>query len=307
MTQMKMMDHAAPIAGLGIIDVDGKFWPTPDVPTDEPWRMSFDIINPPMAQHLLDNHQNIRPMRPSKVKAYYRDMLDGNWGLTPEGLILNADGTLMNGQHRCKAIILSNTQHVFAIYRYKQQVDPRGIPLDRGAPRSTADVYQLENRDAQLAARIGQLHTGVQPTAAETKRYYDAFESEIVALREACGGCAKNRTSAATKTAVIARMLGELPGVQAEILEQWRKFVLLDFDGMWTSIGSLVRSMDRHPLKGHWDVTNRTYTGFNTYRRSLSRISTKLQNSNIDEIRGVLHQHYQSRTSGTSNGTSDES
>ena len=67
-------------------------------------------ITPSMAMEWLENNiETNRTVRDSVVSKYARDMRNGNWKITHQGIAFNSDGKLIDGQHRLWAIVESNT------------------------------------------------------------------------------------------------------------------------------------------------------------------------------------------------------
>ena len=65
-------------------------------------------ITPEIARWLLEhNAQNPRKVNNSVVRRYAEDMRSSNWHLNGEGIVIDWDGNMRNGQHRCLACIES--------------------------------------------------------------------------------------------------------------------------------------------------------------------------------------------------------
>jgi hypothetical protein len=119
------------------------------------WSVSIVLITTDKAQEMLQKNSINRRLRPGTVKKYSLIMESGNWLLTPEAICFDADGVLLNGQHRLHAIVSSNTAQECVIWR--------NVPsevfsvIDRGQTRSFSDAYGTEKRlseCANFAARI---------------------------------------------------------------------------------------------------------------------------------------------------------
>lgn len=63
-------------------------------------------ITPSMAKKLLDNQIGNRPLNPSRVIQYALAMEAGKWRNNGAPIILNDEGKMFDGQHRCEAAIL---------------------------------------------------------------------------------------------------------------------------------------------------------------------------------------------------------
>lgn len=91
------------------------------------------LITPKYAQELIDsmaNRPNYRPVTPSKVFNYAKDIEGGNWHLNGETIKLRPDGSLFDGQHRCLAVVRANKP----IRSWVIWADDE-MGVDRGQPR----------------------------------------------------------------------------------------------------------------------------------------------------------------------------
>lgn len=64
-------------------------------------------ISPKIAQKWVDSNHGNRNISPRNVEKYVRDMLEGNWSLTHQGIAFYKSGRFADGQHRLHAIIKS--------------------------------------------------------------------------------------------------------------------------------------------------------------------------------------------------------
>lgn len=66
-------------------------------------------VTPAMAHDWMKQNTHNRTLRSSVVERYARDMASGEWRLTHQGIALDGNGIVLDGQHRLQAIIDSNT------------------------------------------------------------------------------------------------------------------------------------------------------------------------------------------------------
>jgi hypothetical protein len=111
----------------------------------------YQIITPAMARQWLEksNTKN-RPMKEETVMAFARDMKSGNWLRTHQGIAFDADGRLLDGQHRLAAIVRSGvTIEMLVTTGLPSTVEGKAITtmdaVDRGVPRSIADQLALSH------------------------------------------------------------------------------------------------------------------------------------------------------------------
>ena len=96
------------------------------------------MVDPALALEWLQrNIETNRPLRPTVVENYADEMRRGEWHLTHQGIALDIDGNLIDGQHRLAAVIKANV-----IVPMMVTVNaPRGsfVALDGGVKRTLAD------------------------------------------------------------------------------------------------------------------------------------------------------------------------
>ena len=129
-------------------------------------------ITPSVAKLMLDKHLNSftesdptlqRKLKPGVVSGYARAMRSGTWGLTHQGIAIDDNGFLVDGQHRLEAIVESGVTITLLV--------TTGVPsngdgtsngvsvidmIDRGSPRSVGDQLYIRHgvKDANNVAAI---------------------------------------------------------------------------------------------------------------------------------------------------------
>lgn len=77
----------------------------PNLPdTDEPTAVVIDVT-PELARVWLRANTRNRNTRERAVTEYARDMVAGHWNLNGEAIKFAYDGSLLDGQHRLRAVI----------------------------------------------------------------------------------------------------------------------------------------------------------------------------------------------------------
>lgn len=101
-------------------------------------KVSIRMIGPAEAKALLTkNAINQRPLRSADVKRYTIDMIKGNWIDDVSAITLDADGNLINGQHRLRSIVESGTVQSFIVAENWPSESMR--MMDQGNKRSQLD------------------------------------------------------------------------------------------------------------------------------------------------------------------------
>lgn len=103
---------------------------------------TVQLVTPGMAAAwLLKRDSNQRALSQATVDSYVRDMQDGAWSLTHQGIAFNREGLLIDGQHRLAAIVASGVP-VSMLVTFGVDGD-FSAPIDQGRGRSVNDITKL--------------------------------------------------------------------------------------------------------------------------------------------------------------------
>lgn len=122
-------------------------------------KAEVEVITPEKAQSLLANSDfKNRVLNKDTVARYANAMRQGQWKANGEGIIMNCNGAVMNGQHRLHAIIKANTPISTLIVR-GVELDAFDT-MDTGRKRSNSDVLGIAGYTdrANLAAALLVVH-----------------------------------------------------------------------------------------------------------------------------------------------------
>ncbi len=106
--------------------------------------MRFKVVNmtPEWATHLLkNNHPNNRNMKPRRVETFERDMIAGHWKLTHQGIAIDEDGFLIDGQNRLQAVV--NCGAIVPMLIVNNVPRKAMVAADYTACRSVADSARI--------------------------------------------------------------------------------------------------------------------------------------------------------------------
>lgn len=101
------------------------------------------IIDPAMAQVMLDHNEGNRNIRPSKLDQYKRDMREGRYKFNGESLIVAKNGRINDGQHRLRAILETNLAFK-SVVSFGVSLDAIDT-IDIGAARTGADALSIDD------------------------------------------------------------------------------------------------------------------------------------------------------------------
>lgn len=150
-------------------------------------------VTPEKAAAWLHNNFRNRPMSDDVVAAYARDMKDGRWVPTHQGIAFNDRDELIDGQHRLQAIIRSGvTVRMMVTFGLASTISGSEMTtmdaVDRGRPRSVADQLRIQHgmkngaAIAAICATIGGVCYGERTrrlSVGQTLEIYRAFEEPI--------------------------------------------------------------------------------------------------------------------------------
>lgn len=107
----------------------------------EKQRTDLEMISPKMAEEYLLANTHNRPLSEGTVEALADEMRAGRWRLHHQGIAFDTEGTLRDGQHRLKAIVLSGKTLAIMVTR---GIDPSVFDvIDAHRPRKIGDQLQL--------------------------------------------------------------------------------------------------------------------------------------------------------------------
>lgn len=125
--------------------------------------LNTNIVNvtPAIARMYLktikDRGNNIsvrqRSVKERKVEKYAQQMRAGNWMVNGQPIIFSDLGYLLDGMHRCEAIILAETPiKCFVVEGVKEETM---VTIDQGAPRTHADILTMAKFPKKIATILG--------------------------------------------------------------------------------------------------------------------------------------------------------
>jgi len=161
-------------------------------PSAEP-RIERMTITPEMAAHWLENNNtNNRTVSEALVRKFARDMQNGHWDCTHQGIAFDTNNVLLDGQHRLWAIVYAEVPvDMFVGFGFSRDMLPK---VDAGKKRSVADSLRLGGKHGRVTrAEVGVLNVllgGIAGPASLTPSeaseamfpHHDAIQFAIKAL-----------------------------------------------------------------------------------------------------------------------------
>jgi hypothetical protein len=143
------------------------------------------VVTPALARVFLEvegeEDRRNRPSNKLTVEAYARDMAAGKWTLTGESFAFDQAGTMWNGGHRCRAILLSKASIVSEV---AFGIEKGAVPnIDSGRARTNANyLHFLGEKDVtalnSAILKLAGWDTGLimRPSNAEKRTRQEVWE-----------------------------------------------------------------------------------------------------------------------------------
>lgn len=246
---------------------------------------SVVLITPALAAEMLKRNTCNRPMTTTKVDAIAKDIADGRWRLTHQGIAFSSAGDLIDGQHRLKGIVVAGIAVSMMVTRglCHESIEAMDTGLVRRAHHVLAIVdgvtLSTNTRAAVIAAMILARHGRFQPSRTITVHdlraalaEHGADVSPIVNILHA----KHDKLASAPITATLAIVHRTRP-------EKAIEFTRLLRDGAGLSVGHPVLTFRDYALRAgsaggaapREDISLRLFAAFDAFLAGNSRAHLK--------------------------------
>lgn len=139
----------------------------------------LEKVTPESARRMLSNNIKNRRLKPRLVNQLVSDIKSGDFHITHQGIALDKDGNLIDGQHRLSAVIAAGQPVEMYVTR---GLDPEMMNVvDIGAKRTQADVLAIHGHGSSIvlsaAATIyNGFLTGAYSETGKGGRYMNNFK-----------------------------------------------------------------------------------------------------------------------------------
>ncbi len=215
-----------------------------------PLHASVVDVSPEMAAKWLEkNHINNRPIAWRRVEAFSNDMRAGAWVLHHQAVAFGKDGTLLDGQHRLQAVVMSGCTVKMLVVR--NDSGDFHDPIDRGEKRTTAMLTGLNARVVGACNLLRMLEQGYYtPTPMTVNEAVEAFERYkplFEKLNEQCAGYYKAHSG------VIAAVIWTMPTAEAKTMARLRQVLSGEMIKRGDPAFAFRGWRERNPRIGGWD------------------------------------------------------
>ena len=113
-------------------------------------------LTPSLAREFLEKNTKNRPLQEAHVQSYKGAILRGEWKINGDPIRFSKTGKMLDGQHRCHAVIRAGVSITVAICSGLD--DDVFDTIDRGAVRTTADILGIKGeKNYALLAAVARL------------------------------------------------------------------------------------------------------------------------------------------------------
>ena len=166
-------------------------------------------ITPDKAMALLDKNLANRVPTKSLIERLARDMANGDWMLTHQGIAINELGQLLDGQNRMYAVVKSGATiktRITTFYGIYKAID---LPCDTGKIRTLSDITEYGKEITEVISYLfGSLMQVGKPTQAEAVKLYEKLKPHFDAVVSASKSHRKRTSAASVRAALLVAHMG---------------------------------------------------------------------------------------------------
>ena len=139
-------------------------------------------VTPEMASRFLaENNSKNRNLRERVAKKYAQDMANGRWEGTHQGIAFYSDGTLADGQHRLRAVVISGLTVRFLVFRGLEKKS--GIAIDMHTQRSIHDALKIGGSPEWINKEVISVSRVLMGSMRKQRGVFSAGEVEEFAIK----------------------------------------------------------------------------------------------------------------------------
>lgn len=233
------------------------FAPLAAVPPPEPVQLEgglstrvVEVTPLQAAQWLEKNHPQNRPVAWRRVDAFANDMRAGAWKLTHQGICFDANGYLIDGQHRLQAVVLAQVTIPMMVTR--NHIGTYHDPIDRVGPRSVATIMGMAGRDVACLNALRMLEAGSKLFAPMTLHDADAvMQRHVEAWEEVRKVPCRNKLTGP----IIAAVMWAVPVAKDGALEFMHRTATGEMISKGSPIYAFRSWRERNKRLDQWDVS----------------------------------------------------
>ena len=235
----------------------------------------IETITPETAQSYFQKNIKNRPIKMGAVDALARDIKNGSFVITHQGIAFDTNGNLVDGQHRLLAIISAGIPVQMMVTRGLEP-DTK-LVVDRGEARTMRDVMTISDfndedtalllRSQQILSAINQIvecnYKKIKTTYNEQIKLFELLRPHIAeAYKLAVSKKVGHRSSQIVSATIAELYHGVSPDALSKFFTVFNKADIHNCNGYnVTAALSWRRQLDDVKLKGLSMARNKIYLG----------------------------------------------
>ena len=266
-------------------------------------KTSYVLVTPETAAEMLKHNTGNRILRPAAIATMAAQMRAGQWTTTHQGIAFDADGNLLDGQHRLHAIVKAGAPILLAVSRGVPSAAFKVMDGASGSAglRNLRDVTGADRRILEPCSLMVRLDRGTpqKVTYDDVAPYlHGPLGNAVAVIVGAYGANSAYRCAAPIKLGASLRSIADKTGY---VVEQWRALGSLDYDAMSPIIKAFCRMITNRKTAGssaQRDLACVSWLAFDPSRRHLKRFPTQQAADALAEL--VAFGRKQSQSAGKS-------
>jgi hypothetical protein len=241
------------------------------------------LLTPQLAKELLKNNRINRVVRPSRVAELVQLIKGGEFRKTHQGLAVDWNGQLQDGQHRCLAVIQTG---IPVRVKITYNVDPANYDaIDRGAHRNAGDILRAPSREAGVVRAAVRLVCGSQGVTPARLHVFEQFMGQAIKDLVKDTGCSKVFSTQTMKLAAVTTIL--MGGDFDYVKHIYANLCRSNLD----ELPPVAKGMVQQYLRGHLntsdgaDMLARGMTVFNKRSANTTRVQVKDPGVTVEKVR----------------------
>lgn len=230
------------------------------------------FITPEMAISMLDSaNTGNRRLRAWWAEAMASAIRRGEWVTTHQGVAFTVSKRLIDGQHRLKAIALSNIG--VWMYVFSGVPDEAFKVIDIGVKRTMADSTDLPKKTAEVSRFLGVIRFGGCVSTSQVRELADAGISEIHGrLIDYCNTSKSICSSAPVRAAACLLVMDGYD--EQVVFNAYRGMVHQHYEQLPSSCNAFLKQVNDGKLSAskHHDLLARALKALNPNNFQLSKI-----------------------------------
>lgn len=214
-----------------------------------------ETITPAIAAEFLTHNTKNRFLNEKAVALYARQMKDGDWLLSPQGLSFFDDGTLCDGQHRLHAVVRSGCAVQFQVTRGVSH--SVSLHVDMNKARTAADCLKIDGNgwaNLKTVSIINQLalldcYKTIPAGKLSTDEIKRCYESSSESIDFVCQLFKTNVAYLSSAPVKAAFVIAHANGVEENVLSEFCQVLYSGMGGEGCS--AIIRLRDMLITKKH--------------------------------------------------------